>query len=40
VFFGAQPESAEFFARIGCEQRLVGFVARYPLPSGDTDSAT
>ncbi len=26
LFFGAQPEAVEFFERIGCERRLVGFV--------------
>src|SRR5689334_18222406 len=34
LFFGAQPEAVEFFERIGCERKLVGFVARHPLPSG------
>ena len=32
VFFGAQPEVVGFFERIGCERRLVGFVATHPLP--------
>jgi len=27
VAFGAQPQSAAFFSRIGCEQKLTGFVA-------------
>ena len=27
VAFGAQPQSVEFFTRIGCQQTLTGFVA-------------
>jgi ribosomal protein S18 acetylase RimI-like enzyme len=34
LFLGAQPDAVEFFDRIGCERRLVGFVATHPL-SGD-----
>jgi GNAT superfamily N-acetyltransferase len=33
LFLGAQPQSVEFFERIGCERRLVGFVASHPLPA-------
>jgi ribosomal protein S18 acetylase RimI-like enzyme len=31
VAFGAQPQSVEFFDRIGCERKLTGFVASRPL---------
>lgn len=29
--FGAQPQSVEFFERIGCRRSLTGFVAERPL---------
>jgi len=29
--FGAQPQSVEFFERIGCRRALTGFVAERPL---------
>ena len=32
VAFGAQPQSVEFFERIGCRRALIGFVAERPLP--------
>lgn len=32
VAFGAQPQSVEFFERIGCRRDLTGFVAERPLP--------
>jgi GNAT superfamily N-acetyltransferase len=35
--FGAQPQSVEFFERIGCRRVLTGFVAERPLR---TNSAT
>ena len=31
IAFGAQPQSASFFDRIGCERKLTGFVAARPL---------
>lgn len=31
AIFGAQPQSVEFFERIGCERTLTGFVAQLPL---------
>jgi len=31
--FGAQPQSAAFFDRIGCERKLTSFVATRPLKS-------
>lgn len=31
VAFGAQPQSIEFFDRIGCRRALTGFVAERPL---------
>ena len=31
VFFGAQPQSVEFFQRIGCVPALTGFIASLPL---------
>jgi ribosomal protein S18 acetylase RimI-like enzyme len=31
VFFGAQPQSAGFFERIGCQRSLTGFTAAQPL---------
>jgi GNAT superfamily N-acetyltransferase len=34
--FAAQPQSVAFFERIGCERRLTSFVARAPLPHGET----
>lgn len=37
VFLGAQPQSVDFFDRIGCERRLTGFVASHPLPGADND---
>jgi len=40
LFFGAQPDAVHFFARIGCERRLVGFVATHPLPDDPHDGAT
>ena len=40
MFFGAQAEAVSFFERIGCERRLVGFVARHPLPDDHRDTAT
>jgi len=36
--FGAQPESVEFFERIGCRRALTGFVAQRPLGAGDDRS--
>jgi GNAT superfamily N-acetyltransferase len=39
LVFGAQPESAGFFERIGCERRLVSFAVRHPLPGGPPDHA-
>jgi GNAT superfamily N-acetyltransferase len=38
LFLGAQPDAVEFFDRIGCERRLVGFVARHPLPEDHRDA--
>jgi GNAT superfamily N-acetyltransferase len=35
LFLAAQPQSVGFFERIGCRQRLVGFVASHPLPDDD-----
>jgi ribosomal protein S18 acetylase RimI-like enzyme len=37
LFFGAQPAAVDFFDRIGCEQRLTGFVASHPLPDDPRD---
>jgi ribosomal protein S18 acetylase RimI-like enzyme len=37
LYFGAQPDAVSFFERIGCERRLVGFVAKYPLPAGQPE---
>ena len=40
AFFGAQPQSVEFFERIGCQRTLTGFVAQSPLPAFSRDAAT
>jgi GNAT superfamily N-acetyltransferase len=37
--FGAQPQSVEFFERIGCQRSLVGFVASAPLTSAADERA-
>jgi ribosomal protein S18 acetylase RimI-like enzyme len=37
--FGAQPQSVEFFDRIGCKRALTGFVAARPLPVGRSSDA-
>jgi ribosomal protein S18 acetylase RimI-like enzyme len=37
--FGAQPQSVAFFERIGCERRLVSFVATTPLHSDTNERA-
>ena len=39
VAFGAQPQSVAFFERIGCERRLVSFVAAAPLHSDINERA-
>jgi ribosomal protein S18 acetylase RimI-like enzyme len=40
LFLGAQPDAVAFFDRIGCERRLVGFVATYPLPDDHREGAS
>ena len=40
AFFGAQPQSARFFERIGCERTLTGFVAQGPLRAKNDAAAT
>ena len=37
VAFGAQPQSAGFFERIGCRRALAGFVAERPLKATATE---
>ena len=37
VAFGAQPQSVEFFERIGCRRALTGFVAERPLEAVGSD---
>jgi GNAT superfamily N-acetyltransferase len=38
VAFGAQPQSVEFFERIGCRRALTGFVAELPLANANNSA--